>query len=365
MVFNDEFQGRTEAKWRDKMYGACVAIVIIIFAADFLFYFLNKTGGRLHLSEQMSRIRFIYIPTIINVALLIIAYFPLKNKKLTNRVKNAVISSLLTLICITIMITNYVYTPLLALPALGILVSTLFADKVLTLCITAAGMISVLITFFVAGNDLRYGDPTLVSDCGIAWIIIACAQITSNVIIGYNEDRVEYISKQYHREQELSDMVKEDPLMNIKNRVTVGPTLSDKIRTYTPELPMCLMMLDIDDFKALNEKYGYPSGDEVLVKLGELLIEMENEYITPYRFGGEEILVLMENTGREQAEKMTLDLLERFRNLRFSFNPEMQVTFSAGIKQFEPGIVAGQWISITDTEMFRAKKSGKNCIKSA
>ena len=361
----DKIKSRTEieSKWRDRLFMTCCLLAVIILAVDVAFYFYNKSHNLLYMSEASSRVRFIYIPTIVNAVLIIITFFINRSRACSDRIKNAFVSALLTLICTTVMLTHYMYTPLLCVPAIGILVSTLFGDRVLTLILTTVSLFSVGAMYFIASGEFRRGDPQLLGDAGIAWIVLACCQVAGNVIIDYNEERIRYISETYHREKELEERIKVDPLMDINNRVTLEPTLSAKIRAYDPAHPMSLLMMDIDDFKQVNDKYGHISGDEVLVKLAEIIKSHEGPGITPYRYGGEELLILMEDMNKDAAKELADKILAQTREQTYTFDPDLRVTFSGGIKEFEPGIVAGQWISLADAAMYMAKKSGKNHVE--
>jgi len=129
-----------------------------------------------------------------------------------------------------------------------------------------------------------------------------------------------------------------------------------------------LIMLDIDLFKNINDMYGHPIGDELLVEIGKLLSGNIRKYDTICRLGGEEFLLLLPETTLEEA----LVVAEKLRNLLdthvFSIKDYIiHTTASFGVARLshttEPQL-ASQYTKV-DNALYLAKQSGRNCIKSA
>jgi diguanylate cyclase (GGDEF)-like protein len=135
-------------------------------------------------------------------------------------------------------------------------------------------------------------------------------------------------------------------------------------RAVRHELPLSCLVLDIDQFKAVNDTHGHQTGDQVLREMAKIIQQSIREIDTPARWGGEEFIILSPNTLKENA----LTLGERIRhavaNYRFSGVHNRQITVSIGIAGIpDPAMkTMEQLIHASDLSMYEAKKSGKNRV---
>lgn len=92
------------------------------------------------------------------------------------------------------------------------------------------------------------------------------------------------------------------------------------------------MMADIDNFKTVNDTHGHQAGDRVLRAVAEVLLEICSAGVVPYRYGGEELCVVMLSSSREEAVRFAEVIRERVANLSFPDNPELRVTISLAVR---------------------------------
>ncbi|MEQ8350878.1 MAG: diguanylate cyclase [Leptospiraceae bacterium] len=131
-------------------------------------------------------------------------------------------------------------------------------------------------------------------------------------------------------------------------------------RAERHQVPVSLLVLDLDDFKQINDNYGHSAGDMVMRKVGQVLKLMLRQEDYPCRFGGEEFAVVLPHTGPEQA----LHVAERFREAieREDFEG-IQITCSGGLASYpDHGSNGSEIFERADRALYEAKKSGKNCI---
>ena len=112
-------------------------------------------------------------------------------------------------------------------------------------------------------------------------------------------------------------------------------------------------MLDIDNFKRLNDTYGHAFGDQVLKYVANILASAETQGISAYRYGGEEFVILVEKNDLEKAIRIAESL--RSEIARGVLEQGVKVTASFGI-----GMVPDNPIEQADKNMYKAKNSGKN-----
>ena len=163
--------------------------------------------------------------------------------------------------------------------------------------------------------------------------------------------------------REASMLVRTDPLTRAMNRRGFGDAFkSEMVRAEGGALP-ALALIDVDNFKRINEEYGHSVGDEVLCSVVEVLHRCASPRNTVARYGGEEFALMFPGLSVEETElaivKMQRALTDQF-SAAASHLPG--ITFSAGVAQVEPDETLSQVITRADRALRHAKQAGKNCI---
>ena len=123
---------------------------------------------------------------------------------------------------------------------------------------------------------------------------------------------------------------------------------------------LCLLMIDIDDFKKVNDKYGHLKGDEVLKKVGTAINNSVREMDLAARYGGEELAVLMPRVDIEQAYKASQRIRKAIAQIQFT---DFFVTVSIGLSQTDQRIdTPDKLIHAGDEALYKAKNKGKNKV---
>ncbi len=125
-----------------------------------------------------------------------------------------------------------------------------------------------------------------------------------------------------------------------------------------------IAMIDIDDFKMVNDKYGHMAGDYVLKEVSKIFINTLRKTDFVYRYGGEEICILMPETLIDKAYIPLERLRKTIENRDFIYDgKKMKVTVSIGASTYDKEMrEAGELIEKADTALYKAKKSGKNKV---
>ena len=174
------------------------------------------------------------------------------------------------------------------------------------------------------------------------------------------------ISIQVRLMEELKQRATTDPLTGLSNRrhlVEVAEMEIERCERYNH--PLSFLLLDIDDFKLINDSYGHAVGDEVLKQLGAVLKKYSRKLDLPARWGGEEFCLLIPETSTESALKLCGRLLEDIRGVHANI-PELKdriVTASIGLAGYHTGDVdVDKFVHRADEAMYEAKHSGKNKV---
>lgn len=171
--------------------------------------------------------------------------------------------------------------------------------------------------------------------------------------------------KELERELETtSDLVRHDQLTGVLNRRGLEEIFEkENARANRHGTPICVGLLDIDNFKKLNDSMGHETGDKALIHLATVCRETLRPQDTVARFGGEEFVILLPETGIDDAAK-ALTRLQRELTKKFFLhgNEKVLITFSAGVTQVTPEDNQASAIKRADEAMYQAKKTGKNRV---
>ncbi len=167
--------------------------------------------------------------------------------------------------------------------------------------------------------------------------------------------------------QEMSEQVQEDHLTGALNRRGFDNAFRREVTylSHTQGL-LCFALLDIDNFKQLNDTHGHQVGDDALVYLVEAVKETLRREDVISRYGGEEFAILLPNSALKEAIS-TIARIKRYLTKKFFLhgNNRLLITFSAGVAQYQPGESQESLFKRADEALYRAKSNGKNQIVAA
>jgi len=174
-------------------------------------------------------------------------------------------------------------------------------------------------------------------------------------------------SELQQRNRQLQMMAETDSLTGVMNRGRFNEVLAAAFAEATAQRPLSLLFLDADHFKAINDSYGHPAGDRVLVELARLLSEQSNEDAAVARYGGEEFAIVMPRTDRRAASIRAEQLRQMIAaaDIDCGEGTCLQVTASIGVATHDGGFfkAVDQLIKAADQGVYAAKASGRNCVR--
>jgi diguanylate cyclase len=178
------------------------------------------------------------------------------------------------------------------------------------------------------------------------------------------EERIRQLEQELEK---VSDLVHEDQLTGVLNRRGMDETFARELhRADRGNTPMCVALLDIDNFKKLNDTLGHQAGDQALVHLANVIKECLRPADTVARYGGEEFVIILPDTplkeGIDAVERLQRELTKKF---FLNNNERILVTFSAGVALRNEKEDQEDLIGRADKAMYIAKKTGKNRVVAA
>jgi diguanylate cyclase (GGDEF)-like protein len=155
-----------------------------------------------------------------------------------------------------------------------------------------------------------------------------------------------------------------DPVSGLFNRRYFHERLDDELhRAQRQKTPVALMMIDIDDFKAVNDQFGHLAGDEVIRSVSDILRRSVRRFDLCSRFGGEEFAIVMPGSGPEHSAVVAERIRQRIEEFRLE-EPTLstlRVTVSIGLSvSYE--LSPRELIERADRALYAAKRAGKNRV---
>jgi diguanylate cyclase (GGDEF)-like protein len=163
----------------------------------------------------------------------------------------------------------------------------------------------------------------------------------------------------------LHEQVHTDDLTGVKNRKFLMEMLGEECRSSIPNgTSLVVIMIDLDNFKRLNDSQGHFAGDAVLRRAAEILEKVFGTEATVSRFGGDEFSVILPRCDAATAKKVSEKLQTSMR--QDDLLRESDITASIGIAEFPMhGLNPDEVMKAADTAMYKSKQSGRNRISIA
>lgn len=156
----------------------------------------------------------------------------------------------------------------------------------------------------------------------------------------------------------LEDASQHDFLTGLPNR---SKFMADMEETVGNKMPCTVIMLDIDNFKHINDTYGHTAGDEALQQVAARLKALKTPLLTPYRFAGDEFIVIVKSNVRKITETAAIQCLQVFQKPFKLAGKKYDIGGSVGAASYPTDALDGeQLIILADDAMYHVKKNGKN-----
>ncbi len=231
-------------------------------------------------------------------------------------------------------------------------------------------LLTILIVIFIAGyigyTLLHWNRSTEFSDlivpaifiCGAIFVFMVCSLSLKTA-----RDLVKIFTLQH---ESITD-----PLLGIYNRRHLDRQLEKEIvRAKRHDLPLSVLLTDIDNFKEINDDYGHQAGDIVLKEVSQTLLSEIRETDIIARYGGDEFLAILPNTSCANAYEMAERIRKKIADLRIHFSnkiageqPAMRVTISGGVACLSYAVQDEQTLmNHADIALYHAKERGRNII---
>lgn len=362
----NQYKQNNQRRWQKKILKLGWSLAFLILAIEIYSYTtLLMHGERVDSSFSYVLLRII-TPSLLNFGSLLTATL-LSSKKISVEKINHATSMCLMIIAGVLSIFHNFFQLLLIAPAFIFFICASFGEtKILKLLLVCDIPIFIL-TCISFWTDNHSGEPAykaLTLVCCLACIIFS--YIYARSLMKSQAKQFEYIHESYKKQNQLIEELKIEPMTKLYNRTAMDETISRIINLKKSEsINPFLVIMDIDFFKKVNDKYGHTAGDEVLITLADIIKKNIGSSRRAFRFGGEEFVLIFEDNMAANVIFLVQSIREEFSNTRFDFAPNSSFTLSAGISLLHSSFDEKDWIDSADKCLYFAKNNGRNQVKVA
>jgi diguanylate cyclase len=175
-------------------------------------------------------------------------------------------------------------------------------------------------------------------------------------------EKIQKLKAELHEARESAAL---DPLTQLHNRASLDSQLErvadlSFLMSATP----CLLMIDVDHFKSVNDRFGHPIGDEVIRRVADTLVRnflRREDFVA--RYGGEEFVVVVPDSSAHAVRQRADRVRQAIAEIGFSKGSEhFSVTASIGVAVLGPGDTGKSWLARADSALYEAKTAGRNRV---
>jgi diguanylate cyclase (GGDEF)-like protein len=348
-------------KWRKNfnyvaLLVASITLILEIIVSFLLFRFLPQT---IKFSIPHYLLIYILLPSSVNFLLVLIGRHSLHCKRLSEQAKNYYSILILSIQFFIIACVHNVFTLTITVLCFPIFLTLIYSDKKMTNIITLLSLIFAGISFIFAKIDGHSNDDFFLIEMFVAVILLICCYITTILLFNIEKDKNDKLKASSFKQLQLEELIKCDSLTGLHNMSTFYNMLESSIQNN--EMPLTIAVIDIDNFKSVNDTWGHEKGNEVLIYLAAQLQYCCNNQGHVFRYGGEEFTIIFPRTTPTQAKAMIETAQKNLFQYIFDFMPKHRITFSCGVAAYPSCDYSPQdFFQIADKILYEAKLSGKN-----
>lgn len=339
--------------------GYITAALIIL--AHLIWYFAAQTI--LVHSSDVYLWDYIILPAIGLFALTFLADLFVRSRRFSLVVKEYLSLTLFVFFSFYLSLTHDIARVLLASFILPIFASTIFLNVKITRWIFWISNLAVMLV----GVKLYFSgelDSIMIMQIFVVFFMFLCSYLLSEILIKYGHYNLTTLIHFDNKQQNMQVQLKLDPFTGLNNRKTFDENLPRLMKECrNAQKFISLAMIDIDNFKSVNDLYGHAMGDRVLLYLSEMLKNIQTENIQSFRIGGDEFCVLFKDCNTEETYKICETLRIQMETCPIRTIDEKRVTLSCGGVCIDPQNASLEMLKNTaDSALYAAKNNGRNQV---
>lgn len=250
--------------------------------------------------------------------------------------------------------------------SIPILLASIYFQKKFVVFAYCSGVVCL---FILLSIQLARGQTTSPYEIIVSLAILTATSMLCFAIMGRGLELLAQLKHSIVREQDLlirnvmiDRLSKVDALTELFNHRSFQEHTDHLISHMPHDTPLELALMDIDNFKLINDNYGHWVGDVVLKTIGTLLKDVLGPDDMSFRYGGEEFAVLFVGKSQQEVLAICEAIMDSVRTTIIPEMPDYKLTMSIGLASYNRNTMKKAWFQLVDECLYKAKRNGKNCI---
>lgn len=348
---------RIDEKWLRIQYRLLLWLAAFTPVAEICVFLLLRHLNSMDATPQFFLTKYLLIPLLYNGVLVAIATGFMRGG-LSERKKIYGVSVVTAAMAFGVYTFHSAFSSLYVIFIIPMVITVIYGDRHLTTFISVLCMlgkaVSDLFLFWDPSRPSALASANAVTDFCVSmllmvlfyvvcWLLLNTEQAKNNVSLNLEQERLQYQKKSMT-----------DALTQVGNRLALRAAfqaMEEQQRQYT----FYLAMMDLDAFKQLNDTFGHNQGDQYLRVLGSALLEVSDQQVQPFRFGGDEFCILFCGRSLVEVRETCQKLQQRFSQAEIHRLCQ-PVTVSIGIAEYQPGEKPSLLLERADRALYQAKQ---------
>lgn len=345
------YEEQNKAIFRDAIIFSVVSFAIeVIFFLFYYFASLFTYGIKTYIVKNLI------MPSSINIISISLGYYIYK-KNISKTVNDWCAATVIAIPACVISLFHCSYPEITLCMIIPLSLSTLFNNKHILKSLLCLFVVTIISACLISILSHDFSVVIALMHYMICLAIIICCYIATRILLKASSDKVSRIMKYKSNEEKLNDLIKKDSITELYNNMAIKATI--KLNLEERNDSMIVSMIDIDDFKQINDTHGHTFGDKVISYLAVSLKEISNSQIVCSRYGGDEFLIASIDYPIEVIKSILRKIISDFEN-HFK---NIGITLSCGIASYSDDITNElDFINKADAALYQVKNSGKNDI---
>ncbi|WP_099468960.1 diguanylate cyclase [Konateibacter massiliensis] len=348
---------KIDRKWMWLHFKAIVGTVILTFFTEIALGFLMYYTKEISTTMLVFWIKYLIIPSGLNLIMVRIVYKVLTSEKVSQYKKIYTLSLVYVGIAFVVFVAHGIFTSLYFVFFLPILLTVIYANGYLTVNTSIFSLIMFLIAeLFIKWDE----DKVSILSNGIqlgnfitSLIVLVVVSVICALIVQFEKEKNAASKIKEMERYELEQRLQIDGLTGVYNRVAFKNTIKD-MEDDKMKVDNIFAMIDLDNFKLLNDTLGHVMGDYCLIEIGRIL-KKNCEDAIPFRYGGDEFGVVFRNHTVEGVVEICKQIQKSYEELQFEGRDRVPLTLSIGIAKQTKDIAPSVLIVQTDEALYQSK----------
>jgi len=348
-----------ERNFRDKMIKVLFILVWSCITLDICFFLVFYFTDSLGVSVPVYILKYLCLPFGVNMTTFLITRHINNSPKRSHDFKNLACSLGLCTLGGSMGIFHSYYTPLWCIPAMVLLFCSVFHSRKIHHLTLVYSCILVCLAAAYISLERPSQASFYIQHCVVVLGITILSSLVANEVRKYQKSVETLILTATKNEEEYRMRLERDLLTGVHSREYMREVANRTFGIAESTDPVGIAILDLDDFKKINDKYGHDNGDKVLRALGALLNKYAGTEFEAGRFGGEEFIIILRGLPQENYVRKLEEIRKQFCELSFDFMSE-KVSFSSGVVTCTTATIYEKAFHLADQALYSAKGNGKN-----